>query len=129
MTVSETKSVTFEKIGDQQFKVLGILEHMTYDAPPAPLVKDETVTFISGKFPLDDYRDTNSHSHHEYVFERADGTRVTGILEGFTVGCTFFGIDRGQSHSQQVTVQIPVTQTTTTIPPPGSTDQLALGFE
>jgi hypothetical protein len=44
----------------------------------------EVMTVVSGKFPLTDYRDLK----HEYVLQRADGSVVTGILEGFTCDCT-----------------------------------------
>jgi hypothetical protein len=54
---------------------------------------------------LEDYKDTSGHSQHPYVFEKTDGTRVTGILDGFTIGCTFAGASQRQ-HSN-VWVLIP----------------------
>ena len=48
----------------------------------------EVMTVVSGKFPLNDYKDTINHSKHEYVLQRADGSVITGILEGFTCDCT-----------------------------------------
>jgi hypothetical protein len=57
-------------------------------------VKEETVRLISGKFPLQDYTDTSRHSQHVYVFERADGTEVSGILDGFSYDATFAGQDK-----------------------------------
>jgi hypothetical protein len=54
---------------------------------------------------LEDYKDTSGYSQHPYVFEKTDGTRVTGILDGFTIGCTFAGASQRQ-HSN-VWVLIP----------------------
>jgi hypothetical protein len=51
---------------------------------------------------LDDYKDTSGYSQHPYVFEKADGTRVTGILDGFSIGCTF----AGASHRQHSNVWV-----------------------
>ncbi len=48
----------------------------------------EVMTVVSGKFPLNDYKDTINHSKHEYVLQRADGTFIRGILDGFTCDCT-----------------------------------------
>jgi len=76
-----------------EFKVLGVLNMETYafTDPPKPFVKDEIVRLISGKFLLQDYTDTSSHSQHVYVFQREDGTNVSGILDGFTHDCTYAG--------------------------------------
>ena len=102
--------VSFDLISeaDMTWKVLGVVDpkDFSYGAPPLPLVKDEVVRLLSGKFPLEDYKDTSGHSQHPYVFEKTDGTRVTGILDGFTIGCTFAGASQRQ-HSN-VWVLIPV---------------------
>ena len=83
-------------------KVLGTRNHMTcvYEAPPASsgLTKDEQVTLISGKYPLNDYKDTKEYSGHTYTFLKSDGSQRTGILDGFTFDCTYEGIQRGVHH-------------------------------
>jgi hypothetical protein len=80
-------------------KVLGTRNRMTheYEAPPAScgLIKDEQVTLISGKYPLNDYKDTKEYSAHVYTFLKSDGTQRSGILDGFTFDCTYEGIQRG----------------------------------
>jgi len=93
-------SVSFDVVNTttMELKVLGVRdpsEPGTYTAPPLPLVKDEIVRLISGKYPLHDYTDTKNHSSHVYVLEKMDGTEVSGILDGFTYDCTFAGKDLG----------------------------------
>ena len=104
-----SSSVSFDLISEaaMTWKVLGVVDpkDFSYGPPPLPLVKDEIVRLHSGKFPLEDYKDTSGHSQHPYVFEKTDGTRVTGILDGFTIGCTFAGASQRQ-HSN-VWVLIP----------------------
>ena len=67
------------------------------EAPPASsgLTKDEQVTLISGKYPLNDHKDTKEYSAHVYTFLKSDGSQRTGILDGFTFDCTYEGIQRG----------------------------------
>ena len=91
MSVRDGKdSVSFEVVGDRKLKVLGILKHEnhTFDAAPAPFVKDEIVTLVVGPYPLTDYRDTSAHRAHTYVVERANGQQVSGILHSFSYDCT-----------------------------------------
>ena len=104
-TPSEPIQIEFEVLshGDSIIcKVLGIHNHMThvYEAPPASsgLTKDEQVTLISGKYPLNDYKDTKEYSGHTYIFLKSDRSRRTGILNGFTFDCTYEGIQRGVHH-------------------------------
>jgi len=76
------------------FKVLGkIDERMTLTDPPLPLILNEIVTLIEGKFPLHDYKDTNNYAKHKYVLKKQDGTLVSGILCGFTYDCTYDGMN------------------------------------
>ena len=89
-------AVSFDLVNKDtlEFKVVGVRDRDStgnYTDPPKPLVKEEIVRLISGKFPLQDYTDTSRHSQHVYVFERGDGTEVSGILDGFTHDCTFAG--------------------------------------
>jgi len=93
-------SVSFDVVNTttMELKVLGIRDPSnpgTYGTPPNPLVKDEIVRLISGKYPLQDHTDTSNHSSHVYVLEKMDGTEVSGILEYFTYDCTFAGKDLG----------------------------------
>jgi hypothetical protein len=77
-----------------ELKVLGIRDPSdpgTYTNPPSPLIKDEIVRLISGKYPLLDYTDTRHYSRHVYVLEKTDGTEVSGILDGFSYDCTVQG--------------------------------------
>jgi hypothetical protein len=53
---------------------------------------------------LDDYKDTSGHSQHPYVFEKTDGTRVIGILHGFSYGCTFAGASQRQHSNVDVLI-------------------------
>jgi hypothetical protein len=53
---------------------------------------------------LEDYKDTSGHSQHPYVFEKTDGTRVTGILHGFSYGCTFAGVSQRQHSNVDVLI-------------------------
>lgn len=89
-----TAVVTFEQVvkGALNFKVLGaVKDHYEhgYGDPPSYIQKDEIVTLITGKFPLDDYKDCNVHT---YTFEKGDGTRFSGRLDGFTYDCTHEGM-------------------------------------
>lgn len=79
---------------DRKFKIVGIRDALEdrCSPPPAPHVKDEIVTLVSGKFPLTDYTDTSNHSKHQYVFEKTDGSQFTATLDGFTYDCTYEGI-------------------------------------
>ena len=97
-----TVAVTFEQVvkGALNFKVLGAVKEpheQEYAAPPSYILKDEIVTLVTGKFPLNDYKDCNVHT---YTFEKADGTRFSGLLEGFTYDCTHEGMqhDIGQAR-------------------------------
>ena len=100
--------VSFDLISeaDMTWKVLGAIDPKNFDygTPPLPLVKDEVVRLLSGKFPLDDYKDTGGHSQHRYVFEKTDGTRITGILDGFSIGCTFSGASQRQYSNVEVLI-------------------------
>jgi len=89
-------SVAFNVVNTitMELKVLGVRDPSdpgTYTNPPNPLVKDEIVRLISGKYPLNDYTDTSKHSSHVYVLEKADGTDISGILDGFSYDCTVAG--------------------------------------
>jgi len=89
-------SVAFDVINTttMELKVLGIRDPSssgTYTNPPLPLIKDEILRLISGKYPLLDYTDTSNHSSHVYVLEKTDGTEVSGILDGFSYDCTVQG--------------------------------------
>jgi len=89
-------SVVFDVINviTMELKVLGLRDPSDlgkHTNPPSPLVKDEIVRLVSGKYPLQDYTDTSNHSSHVYVLEKADGTQVSGILDGFSYDCTFAG--------------------------------------
>jgi len=69
-------------------KVLGVFDHhTTYDEPPSSLglKKDDEVRLVSGKYPLDDYKDLAAN--HVYTFQLKEGT-ISGILSGFTCNCT-----------------------------------------
>jgi hypothetical protein len=106
-------SVSFDVVNTttMELKVLGVRDPSdpgTYTAPPLPLVKDELVRLISGKYPLQDYTDTSNHSSHVYVLEKADGTEVSGILDGFTYDCTFAGKDLGLGIPQLSVIIQPV---------------------
>ena len=113
MSSSVSVPVSFDLISEAEmtWKVLGVFNHIghTYDTPPLPLVKDDVVRLLSGKFPLDDYKDTSQHSQHRYVFERTNGTRITGILEGFSIGCTFSGASERRHSSVEVLIPKSVT--------------------
>jgi len=104
--MSSSVPVSFDLISEatMTWKVLGVVDPKDYShgPPPLPLVKDEVVRLLSGKFPLEDYKDTSGHSQHPYVFEKTDGTHVTGILDGFSYGCTF----AGASHRQHSNVWV-----------------------
>ena len=53
---------------------------------PAFLLKDMIVTLVSGKWPLDDYRDCDRHT---FVFQKDDGSQFSMLLTGFTYDCTW----------------------------------------
>ena len=81
------------------FKVSG----MTDDKGTLPtyLAKDMIVTLVSGKWPLDDYKDCDRHT---FVFEKADGSKFSLLLSGFTWDCSLPKekqqaiIDRGDTY-------------------------------
>lgn len=93
-SVSDVSVVLFDLIDVEtlQFKLLGTESHAHHSleaqAPPAPHAINDKVKLISGKFPLNDYKDLNIHT---YVFEKEDGTQFSGVLCGFTYDCTFDG--------------------------------------
>lgn len=93
-TQVEEKNICVLELVDKselKFKIIGVkndYESLEYDSPPEPHVKDEIVTLISGKFPLDDYKDTYTYAKHQYVFEKADGSQFTVTLHSFTYDCT-----------------------------------------
>ena len=53
---------------------------------PEFLTKDMTVKLISGKWPLEDYRDCDRHT---FVFEKDDGSQFSMLLSGFTYTCAW----------------------------------------
>ena len=94
--MNPTKEVHFSKVDKDtlDFKVLGVYEDLLrLTDPPLPLLRNEIVTLVEGKFPLHDYKDTNNYAKHKYVFKRQDGTLVSGILCGFTYDCTYDGMN------------------------------------
>jgi hypothetical protein len=78
---------------------------------PTFLTKDEILTFVSGKFPLNDYTDCHPSSSHPYIFRKKDGTLLTSILEGFSIQSTFAG--QAVQGSREVTVLFEVAATKT----------------
>lgn len=96
--MNATKEVHFSKVNKDtlDFKVLGLYEdiiHMQLTDPPLPLLRNEIVTLVEGKFPLHDYKDTSNYAKHKYVLKKQDGTLVSGILCGFTYDCTYDGMN------------------------------------
>ena len=71
------------------FKIVENMDHhLKLAPPPSPHTKDEVVTLVSGKYPLNDYHDLSIHT---YTFVKSDGSQFTGLLESFTYDCTFEG--------------------------------------
>jgi len=53
---------------------------------PAFLAKDMTVKLISGKWPLEDYKDCGRHT---FVFEKDDGSQFSMLVSGFSYTCAW----------------------------------------
>jgi len=97
-----TVRVNIDMLANGTCKVKEPDTRMQQDPLPSFLVKDEILTFVSGKFPLNDYTDCHPHSSHPYIFRKADGTVLTSILDGFAVQSTFAG--QHLEGSREVTV-------------------------
>ena len=93
--MESTVSFDLIDINNMKIKMLGLESklHGNFEAPPAPHAKDEVVSLVSGKFPLNDFTDLGIHT---YVFQMENGTQFSAILTGFTYDCTFDG--RPGSH-------------------------------
>ena len=95
MTTPTKMSVKFDIIDVEKMtcQIKGLQDYHNFvpTTVPAPHVLDELVTLVSGKYPLHDYKDTIAYAAHKYVFAKADGTKFSGTLDGFTYDCTFDG--------------------------------------
>ena len=58
------------------------------------LTKDMTVKLISGKWPLEDYKDCGRHT---FVFEKDDGSQFSMLVSGFTYTCAW---SKEQQHEE-----------------------------
>lgn len=61
---------------------------------PAFIAKDMTVKLISGKWPLEDYKDCGRHT---FVFEKDDGSQFSMLVSGFTYTCAW---SKEQQHEE-----------------------------
>ena len=100
--VSAIVRVNIDMLGNGTCKVKEPDTRMQQDPLPSFLVKDEILTFVSGKFPLNDYTDCHPNSSHPYIFRKADGTVLTSILDSFAIQSTFAG--QNLEGSREVTV-------------------------
>lgn len=66
------------------FKVLGPSDEDSGKMPEF-LEKEMTLKLVSGKWPLDDYTDCNRHT---FVFQKADGSQFSMLLDGFCYRCS-----------------------------------------
>ena len=53
---------------------------------PTFLEKDMVLTLVSGKWPLGDYTDCGGR--HTFVFQKADGSQFSMLLDGFCCRCS-----------------------------------------
>lgn len=119
-----TVSFDLIDISKMKFKMLGLRTDtfQAYEAPPAPHAKDEIVSLVSGKFPLNDFTDLGIHT---YVFKKENGTQFSGLLTGFTYDCTFDG-HPGSHGIPQISVNLipPVAANDEAVP---TNDELKIG--
>ena len=98
-TDNNMKLVHFDLVDSNtmSFKIMGVEDEKTREfiAPLLPHKQNEIVILVSGKYPLNDYRDTFYHTKCKYIFQKEDGSKFSGILHGFTHDCTFDGQSKG----------------------------------
>ena len=73
------------------------------DTMPNFLRKGMIVTLVTGKWPLKDYLDAGDC--HTFVFQKADGSRFSMLLRGFTYDCTY-PLEQQQKHVEAENVYI-----------------------
>ena len=75
LSLTNTEPMTFKVMGSrEQYKM------------PASLEKDMPLTLVSGKWPLGDYTDCGGR--HTFVFQKADGSQFSMLLDGFCCRCS-----------------------------------------